>query len=85
MKDAANLVDAIMEAVTTRKKTLKDTIDAYESEMKPRGVTEVNLSLEQARKASNSQAIKDSPIIKIGWKPGKIETASKQGEVSTSS
>lgn len=85
MKDAANLVDAIKAALSNHKWTLKDAIDAYESEMKPRGVREVNLSLEQARKASNSKAIKDSPIFKIGWKPGEIENAMKQGEVSTRS
>lgn len=85
MKDAANLVDAIKEAFITRKKTLKDAIDAYENEMKPRGIREVNLSLEQARKASNSKAIKDSPIFKIGWKPGETENASKQSEVSARS
>lgn len=81
MKDAANLVDAIKAALFTREITLKDAIDAYEGEMKPRGTREVNLSLEQARKASNSKAIKDSPIFKIGWKPGEIENAGKQGEV----
>lgn len=85
MKDAANLVIAIKEALSTREKTLKDAIDAYESEMKPRGVREVNLSLEQARKASNSKAIKDSPIFKIGWKPGEIKNETKQGEVSARS
>lgn len=85
MKDAANLVDAIKAALVTRETTLKDAIDAYESEMKPRGTREVNLSLEQARKASNSKAIKDSPIFKIGWKPGDMENAGKQGEVSAHS
>lgn len=85
MKDASSLVDVIKEALSTRGKTLKDAIDAYESEMKPRGVREVNLSLEQARKASNAKAIKDSPIFKIGWKPGEIESASKQGEISARS
>lgn len=83
MKDAENLVDAIKAALITHEKTLKDAIDAYESEMKPRGVREVKLSLEQARKASNSKAIKDSPIFRIGWKPGDIENAIKQSEVST--
>lgn len=85
MKDAANLVDAIKAAIVTRETTLKDAIDAYESEMKPRGTREVNLSLEQARKASNSKEIKDSPIFKIGWKPGEIENAGRQGEVSAHS
>ncbi|KAI7789076.1 monooxygenase [Diaporthe eres] len=85
MKDAANLVIAIKEALSTREKTLKDAIDAYESEMKSRGVREVNLSLEQARKASNSKAIRDSPIFKIGWKPGEIKNETKQGEVSARS
>lgn len=78
MKDAANLVDAIKEALVVRTTTLKDSIDRYESEMKSRGVREVNLSLEQARKASNSKAIKDSPIFKIGWKPGNVDDGSKQ-------
>lgn len=85
MKDAANLVDAINEALSARGKTLNDAIDAYESEMKRRGVKEVNLSLEQARKASNAKAIKDSPIFKIGWRPGEVENAGKQGEVSARS
>lgn len=85
MKDAANLVDAINEALSARGKTLKDAIDAYESEMKRRGVKEVNLSLEQARKASNAKAIKDSPIFKIGWRPGEVENAGQQGEVSARS
>jgi 2-polyprenyl-6-methoxyphenol hydroxylase-like FAD-dependent oxidoreductase len=83
MKDAANLVDAIEKALITREQTLKDAIDAYESEMKPRGVREVNLSLEQARKASDSKAIKDSPICKIGWNPGEVDIESKQGEILT--
>ena len=81
MKDAANLVDAIKDALITQKQTLGDAIDTYENEMKARGVREVNLSLEQARKASDSKAIKDSPIFKIGWKPGEIEKKSKQGEI----
>lgn len=67
--------------MVTREKTLQDAIDAYEKEMKPRGTREVNLSLEQARKASNSKAIKDSPIFKIGWKPGETKSANKQDDV----
>jgi 2-polyprenyl-6-methoxyphenol hydroxylase-like FAD-dependent oxidoreductase len=80
MKDAANVVDAIKEACLTQKQTLKDAIDAYESEMKPRGVREVNLSLEQALKASDSKAIKDSPIFKIGWKPGDMDNQGEKGK-----
>lgn len=83
MKDAAHLVDVIKKALIAREQTLKDAIDAYEREMKPRGVREVSLSLEQARKASDSKAIKDSPILKIGWKPGEVENAGKQGNVLT--
>lgn len=73
MKDAANVVDAIKRALITREQTLKSAIDVYESEMKSRGVKEVNLSLEQALKASNSKDIKDSPIFRIGWKSGENE------------
>lgn len=73
MKDAANAVDAIKRALITRDQTLKSAVDTYESEMKSRGVREVNLSLEQARKASISSDIKDSPIFKIGWKPGEVK------------
>ncbi|KAF2219773.1 putative monooxygenase [Elsinoe ampelina] len=66
MCDAANLVDAIVEA-QNGKKTLAEAIAEYEAEMKPRGAREVGLSLEQAMKARNTSTIKDSPIFKLGW------------------
>ncbi|KAL1861556.1 hypothetical protein Daus18300_008819 [Diaporthe australafricana] len=81
MKDAANLVDAIKAALITREQTLKDAIDAYETEMKARGTREVELSLEQARKASNSQAIKESPIFKFGWEPGNVNNDGQKSDV----
>lgn len=77
MKDAANLVDAIKKILITQEQTPVDAIGAYESEMKSRGVREVHLSLEQARKASSATAIKDSLIFRIGWNPGEAEDAGK--------
>ncbi|KAK2614016.1 hypothetical protein N8I77_000877 [Diaporthe amygdali] len=82
LQDAAHLVDAIKSVLITQQHTLKDAIDAYENEMKPRGSREVHLSLEQARKASSSKAIKESPIFKIGWKPVKVPNHQKQTDTA---
>jgi len=65
MKDASDIVDAIKVAFAG-KKTLSETISAYEDEMRPRGAKEVALSLEQAVKTRDWASVKDSPIFKIG-------------------
>lgn len=52
---------------------MKEAMTAYEAEMKPRGVKEVALSLEQALKARDKNTIKDSPLFKLGWQRGKAE------------
>ncbi|KAL4912434.1 hypothetical protein BDW62DRAFT_206487 [Aspergillus aurantiobrunneus] len=67
MKDAATLVD-IVSAVTRGEMLLVDGITRYEDEMKPRGATEVALSLEQALKARDQSTLKESPLFKQGWK-----------------
>ena len=72
LKDASAIVDAIKAAVCGDT-SLHAAITAYEAEMKPRGVTEVKLSLEQALKARDQNTIKDSPIFKQGWKPGEAD------------
>ena len=69
MRDASDLVDAI-QAIVSGKKTPAHTITAYEDEMKPRGATEVALSLEQALKARDRSTIKESPLFKMGWQQG---------------
>ncbi|KAL8897693.1 MAG: hypothetical protein Q9192_002447 [Flavoplaca navasiana] len=74
IKDASDIVDAIKDA-TSGAKTLKDAILAYEAEMKPRGASEVALSLEQALKGRDKNTIKDSPLFKLGWQREKAETA----------
>jgi hypothetical protein len=47
MKNACNLVDAV-KAFVAGERALRDVITTHEAEMKPRGATEVALSMEQA-------------------------------------
>ncbi|KAI9648874.1 hypothetical protein NHQ30_003515 [Ciborinia camelliae] len=73
MVDASDIVDAI-KAVRFDGIALEQAIATYESEMKPRGVKEVGLSLEQALKARDISTLKESPVFKIGWQRGAAET-----------
>lgn len=63
-------MDAI-EAATSGRATLTETITAYESEMRPRGIKEVDLSLEQAMKLKDQHTLLESPLFKHGWNKGR--------------
>lgn len=78
MRGASDLVGA-MKSAASGENTLAHLITAYEDEMKPRGATEVTLSLEQALKARDQSTIKDSPLFKLGWQQGRA-LSSQAGE-----
>ena len=83
IKDASDIVDAIV-AATAGEISLAEAIGAYEAEMKPRGVREVALSLEQALKARDKDTMKDSPLFKLGFGRGQTEAeAGTLAKVST--
>lgn len=65
VKDASDLVDAIQAAVTATK-SLHEAVTAYEEEMKPRGVKEVDMSLEQAKASRKVETWKESSVYRFG-------------------
>ena len=64
MQDAAELVNAV-KLVVSGSLTLEEAITAYEDSMRPRGVRDVELSLETAKKTL-MRDLKDSPMFNIG-------------------
>lgn len=76
LKDAFEIVTAVKKAINDGELSLKRAIDEYESEMKPRGVREVDLSLEQALKARDKVTIRDSPLLRDGWRSSTAKVAS---------
>ncbi|KUL86963.1 hypothetical protein ZTR_05766 [Talaromyces verruculosus] len=65
MRDVAELFDAIKQVIFGQV-TLETAITSYETAMRPRGVRDVELSLESAKKMRLSDLI-DSPFVKMGF------------------
>lgn len=65
MQDAGELYDAI-EAIASGKSSLEVVITSYEDAMRPRGVKDVELSLEAGQKMHVSY-LQDSPFLKMGF------------------
>lgn len=78
MRDVAELFDAIKQTISGRV-TLETAITSYETSMRPRGVTDVELSLETAKKMCLSDLM-ESPFVKMGfakqdtWKDGRDDS-----------
>ncbi|CRG89130.1 hypothetical protein PISL3812_06166 [Talaromyces islandicus] len=65
MQDARELYGAI-EVISTGKSSLESAITSYEDSMRPRGVKDVDLSLEAGQKMHLSY-LQDSPFLRIGF------------------
>ena len=63
--DAGVLADAIPK-IYGGEKDLKQAIEEYESEMRPRGTEEVELTLQQMRTAA-ARELEKSPLYKFGF------------------
>jgi 2-polyprenyl-6-methoxyphenol hydroxylase-like FAD-dependent oxidoreductase len=78
MRDVAELFDAIKQVISGLV-TLETAITSYETAMRPRGVRDVELSLESAKKMHLSDLM-DSPFVKMGftkqdtWKENRDES-----------
>lgn len=71
MQDSADIVEAV-KAVVFGGKGLKEAIDGYEAEMRPRGVKEVELSLQTAEIGADWAKFQESPIVKLGHNKEKV-------------
>lgn len=65
MQDVGELYDAI-KVVAAGKSSLEPEITSYEDSMRPRGVKDVELSLETGQKMHVSY-LQDSPFLKMGF------------------
>jgi hypothetical protein len=65
MRDIAELFDAIKQVISGQT-TLEISITSYETAMRPRGVKDVELSLETAKKMCLSDLM-ESPFVKMGF------------------
>jgi hypothetical protein len=65
MQDTGELYDAIM-AIASGKSSLEPEITSYENAMRPRGVKDVDLSLETGQKMHMSY-LQESPFLKMGF------------------
>lgn len=65
MRDVAELFGAIKKTISGQV-TLETGITSYETAMRPRGVRDVELSLETAKKMRLSDLM-ESPFVKMGF------------------
>lgn len=70
LRDVAELFEAIKQ-VLSGQFTLEAAITSYETAMRPRGIRDVELSLETAKKMRLSDVL-ESPFVKIGF--AKLDT-----------
>ncbi|KAJ9602506.1 hypothetical protein H2200_013049 [Cladophialophora chaetospira] len=80
-QDAEKLVSELL-GVKDGTKTLEEAVRAYEEEMKPRALTEIDVSLMQGRMAHDWEGLLSAPGFRAGMNAyreevnGKLETAS---------
>jgi 2-polyprenyl-6-methoxyphenol hydroxylase-like FAD-dependent oxidoreductase len=65
LQDAALLVDEL-DAVDQGKKSLKEAVQAYEKDLKERTVTQIPLSMAQAKMVHSAETLVNAPFIKMG-------------------
>lgn len=65
IRDVAELFDAIKQTISGQV-SLETGITSYETAMRPRGVRDVDLSLETAKKMRLSDLM-ESPFVKMGF------------------
>jgi flavin-dependent dehydrogenase len=68
LKDAERFV-AAMAKIKSGSKTLKEAVDAYDSEMLHRGTAEVEMSSSQTHAFHDYKAFLNSPLMKHGIQP----------------
>lgn len=78
LEDAAKLFTELV-AVNEGRKSLKNGIEAYETEMKERAINEMDLSMKQAGVVHNWETLRESPFFKHGMNKYKEEQQAKTG------